>query len=74
MKKLLACGAVFFLLAGNAFAEDAIAPVFDQLDNLLIRVESGISLNSFAESLAKIKIDYKPTYPIGCSRRQAEQT
>jgi len=58
MKQLLACGAVFFLLAGNAFAEDAIAPVFDQLDNLLIRVESGISLNSFAESLAKIKIDY----------------
>ncbi len=58
MKKLLAFGAVFFLLAGNAFAEDAIAPVFDQLDNLLIRVESGISLNNFAESLAKMKIDY----------------
>jgi hypothetical protein len=58
MKKLLAIGILFHLLAGNAFAEDAITPVFDQLDNLLIRVDSGISLNNFAESLAKMKIDY----------------
>jgi len=33
--------------------------VFDQIDDLLTRVESGISLNSYAETLAQMKIDYK---------------
>lgn len=58
MKKiaLILC---FLLYAVPCFAEDTMEPVFKQIDDIIIRVESGISLNSYAESLAQIKIDYK---------------
>jgi hypothetical protein len=39
-------------------SDDNMGPVFDKIDDLLIRVESGISLNSFAESLAALKMEY----------------
>lgn len=42
-------------------AEDNMGPVFTQIDDLLTRVESGISLNSYAESLAELKAIYKKT-------------
>ncbi|MBJ6724947.1 hypothetical protein [Geomesophilobacter sediminis] len=51
--------ALFLGCASPCFAEDKVSPVFDQLDDLMTRVESGISLNSYAEALAQLKIDYK---------------
>ena len=47
------------MLAVNAMAEetpDAMKEVFKSIDNIIIRVKSGVSLNSYAESLANIKI------------------
>lgn len=62
MKKIVWLLMAFMLFAGNVFAEDPLNPVdsiFERLDELMIRVESGISLNSYAESLAELKIAYK---------------
>lgn len=42
-----------------ACAESKIDPVFERIDDLLTRVESGVSLNSYAETLAQIKSEYK---------------
>lgn len=50
---------LFMMFALPCAAEDKVAPVFDQIDDILTRVESGISLNSYAESLAQLKIEYK---------------
>jgi hypothetical protein len=50
---------VVMLYSVPVFAESSMDPVFSQIDDIVTRVESGISLNSYAESLAQIKIDYK---------------
>ena len=39
--------------------EDPLAKVFEKIDETLDRVESGVSLNSYAESLAELKIEYR---------------
>lgn len=58
MKKLFTI-ICFLLCITNICAADTINPVFDQIDELLTRVECGVSLNSYAETLAKIKSDHK---------------
>jgi hypothetical protein len=58
MKKLVFI-LVFCMMSTSVFAEDEKPPIFDQLEELITRVESGISLNTFAKTYSKWKIDYK---------------
>ena len=57
MKKIIIV--LFLLITSTAYADDTMIQVFDKIDDLITRIESGISLNSFAETLAQMKIDYK---------------
>lgn len=51
---------IFMLFISTAaIADDAIIKYFDQVEDLLIRIDSGISLNSFAETIADMKIKSK---------------
>lgn len=59
MKKLIVAGLAILMFSSSAFADDQMKPVFSQIDDLVTRVESGISLNTYAEALAQMKIDYK---------------
>lgn len=58
-KKVLMICFYLILFTGISNAQDSMPSVFNEVDDLLTRVESGISLNSFAESLATMKINYK---------------
>lgn len=59
MKKVILMMVGLLVYAGVAGAENKIDPVFERIDDLLTRVESGVSLNSYAETLAQIKSEYK---------------
>lgn len=59
MKKVVLIMIGLLAYAGVAGAENKIDPVFERIDDLLTRVESGVSLNSYAETLAQIKSEYK---------------
>ncbi|PWT78611.1 MAG: hypothetical protein C5B59_01460 [Bacteroidetes bacterium] len=50
---------IIILISSTCFADDRMTPVFEKIDDLVIRIDSGISLNSFAESFAELKIEYK---------------
>ena len=53
--------AIFAVLVfvSTSFADDPMTNVFDKVDDLIIRVETGVSLNNFAETYAEMKIEYK---------------
>ena len=59
MARTLVMTLMVFCLPFAAFAEDSMSTVFEKIDDLLIKVDSGISLNTFAESYSELKIDYK---------------
>jgi opacity protein-like surface antigen len=59
VKRMIVAVLAISLFSSSALAADSMKPVFSQIDDLVTRVESGISLNSYAESLAQMKIDYK---------------
>lgn len=61
MKKILLAVMIMIIMTTQVMAEvsDPMKDVFEHIDDLVTRVESGISLNSYAEDLAKMKIDFK---------------
>lgn len=60
MLRFIICLCLTVLISSTeARSEDKIAPVLEHLDDLVIRVETGIALNTYAEDLAQMKINYK---------------
>lgn len=59
MKTMIFSVVILLLSCSFSFADDTMSPVFDKINDLVTRVESGISLNSYAESLAELKIVLK---------------
>jgi hypothetical protein len=57
--KIIVTAIFIMILTSTAWAEDTMNPVFERIDELITRIESGISLNSYAETLAQLKVDYK---------------
>lgn len=59
MKTVLLSLVISVFIVSTSFAEDLMAPIFEQIEDLLNRVDSGVSLNSFAETHAGIKTNYR---------------